>query len=101
LSFVVERGSILEKQSMVEIQRSTQDIILDTYELTNRIADIREDLQKLTSMIGRIASRQVGQAKDAAVETASQAEEAIRQNPIAALAIAVALGFLFGIFMRR
>jgi ElaB/YqjD/DUF883 family membrane-anchored ribosome-binding protein len=88
---------------MPDMQRksATGDTILDADALAQQLADIRKDLQGLTSMIGRIASRQVGQAKDAAVETASQAEEAIRQNPIAALAIAVALGFLFGIFMRR
>jgi ElaB/YqjD/DUF883 family membrane-anchored ribosome-binding protein len=88
---------------MPDMQRksATGDTILDAYALAQQLADIRKDLQGLTSMIGRIASKQVGQAKDAAVETASQAEETIRQNPIAALAIAVALGFLLGIFMRR
>jgi ElaB/YqjD/DUF883 family membrane-anchored ribosome-binding protein len=35
------------------------------------------------------------------VETAGQAEEAIRQNPLSAVAIAVGLGFLFGVFTRR
>jgi ElaB/YqjD/DUF883 family membrane-anchored ribosome-binding protein len=88
---------------MPDMQRksATGDTLLDADALAQQLADIREDLQGLTSMISRIASRRVGQAKDAAVETTSQAEEAIRQNPIAALAIAVALGFLFGIFMRR
>ena len=100
LSFVVQRRGILEKQTMVE-QRNTQDITLDTYELTNRIADIREDLQKLSSMVGRLANSLLSRAQDAVVRTADDVEEAIRQNPISALAIAAGLGFLFGIFMRR
>jgi hypothetical protein len=100
LSFVVQRGSILEKQTMVE-QRNTQDITLDTYELTNRIADIREDLQKLTSMVGRLANSQLSRAQDAAVRTVDDFEEAIRRNPLSALGIALGLGFLVAIFMRR
>jgi ElaB/YqjD/DUF883 family membrane-anchored ribosome-binding protein len=35
------------------------------------------------------------------VEAANDAEEAIRRNPVSAVAIAVGLGFLFGIFARR
>jgi hypothetical protein len=55
---------------MPEMQRksATGDTILDTYALAKELADIREDLQGLTSMISRIASRRVGQAKDAAVD---------------------------------
>jgi ElaB/YqjD/DUF883 family membrane-anchored ribosome-binding protein len=80
---------------------TSQDTIPDIYALIQQLADIREDLQGLTSMVGRVAGTQLGRAKDTAAETASQAEEAIRQNPISALAIAMVLGFLFGMFMRR
>ena len=88
---------------MPEMQRktATSGTILDSYELAQQLADIREDLQGLTSMVGRIVNTQVGRAKDAAVDTGTQAQEAIKQNPISALAIAVGLGFLFGIFMMR
>ena len=79
---------------MVETQRRTQDITLDAYELANRIADIRDDLQKLTSMVGRIA-------QDAAVRTVDDFEEAIRRNPLSALGIALGLGILVAIFLRR
>jgi ElaB/YqjD/DUF883 family membrane-anchored ribosome-binding protein len=101
LSFVVQRGSILEKQTMVERQRSTQDITLDTYELTDRIADIREDLQKLISMVGRLANSQLSRTQDAAVRAVDDFEEAIRRNPLSALGVAFGFGFLFAIFMRR
>jgi ElaB/YqjD/DUF883 family membrane-anchored ribosome-binding protein len=79
---------------MVETQRRTQDITLDAYELANRIADIRDDLQKLTSMVGRIT-------QDAAVRTVDDFEEAIRRNPLSALGIALGLGILVAIFLRR
>jgi ElaB/YqjD/DUF883 family membrane-anchored ribosome-binding protein len=73
----------------------------DTQELANQIDAIRADIQSLTSTVGRIANKQLKGAQDKAMETASQAEEAIRQNPLAAVAIALGLGFLFGVFTRR
>ena len=86
---------------MAQMQKSTQNIILDTNELVDRIANIREDLQKLTSMVGRLASSQLSRAQDAAVRTADDLEEAIRRNPLSALGIALGLGFLVAILMRR
>ncbi|MGO8841086.1 MAG: YqjD family protein [Methyloceanibacter sp.] len=73
----------------------------ETEELADQIEAIRADIQSLTSTVGRIANKQIGRAQDKAVETANQAEEAIRQNPLSAVAIAVGLGFLFGVFTRR
>jgi uncharacterized protein YjbJ (UPF0337 family)/ElaB/YqjD/DUF883 family membrane-anchored ribosome-binding protein len=73
----------------------------DTEELAEQIAAIRTDIQSLTSTVGRIANKQLGRAQDKAVEAASNAEDAIRQNPVSAVAIAAGLGFLFGVFTRR
>jgi ElaB/YqjD/DUF883 family membrane-anchored ribosome-binding protein len=73
----------------------------DTQELAEQIETIRAEVQNLTSTVGRIANKQLGRAQDKAVEAASQAEEAIRQNPLQAVAIAVGLGFLFGVLTRR
>jgi uncharacterized protein YjbJ (UPF0337 family) len=73
----------------------------DTEELADQIEAIRTDIQSLPSTVGRIANKQLGRAQDKAVEAASNAEDAIRQNPVSAVAIAAGLGFLFGIFTRR
>lgn len=73
----------------------------ETEELAEQIEAIRADLQSLSSTVGRIANKQIGRAQDKAMETANQAEETIRQNPLAAVAIALGLGFLFGVFTRR
>jgi len=73
----------------------------DAEDLANQIDAIRVDLQNLTSTVGRIASKQVNRAQDRAKKTAYEAEEAIRRNPLSAIAIAVGLGFLFGVFTRR
>jgi ElaB/YqjD/DUF883 family membrane-anchored ribosome-binding protein len=80
---------------------TTGDTILDTYELTQQIAEIRADLQSLTSTVGRIANKQLGRAQDKVTETANQVEDAIRQNPLSAVLIALGLGYLLGVFTRR
>lgn len=73
----------------------------DADELANQVDAIRADLQNLTSTVGKIANKQISRAQDKAMETASDAEEAIRRNPFQAVAIAAGLGFLFGVFTRR
>jgi ElaB/YqjD/DUF883 family membrane-anchored ribosome-binding protein len=73
----------------------------DADDLANQIDAIRADLQNLTSTVGRIAKGQVNRAQGKAMETANEAEEAIRRNPLQAVAIAAGLGFLFGVFTRR
>ena len=73
----------------------------DAEDLANQIDAIRTDIQSLTSTVGRIANKQINRAQDKAMETANEAEEAIRRNPLSAVAIAVGLGFLFGVFTRR
>ncbi len=73
----------------------------EAQELANQIDAIRADLQNLSSTVGRIANKQINRAQDKAVDAANEAEAAIRRNPLSAVAIAVGLGFLFGVFTRR
>jgi ElaB/YqjD/DUF883 family membrane-anchored ribosome-binding protein len=73
----------------------------EAQELANQIEAIRADLQNLTSTVSRIANKQINRAQDKALDVANEAEEAIRRNPLSAIAIAVGLGFLFGVFTRR
>jgi ElaB/YqjD/DUF883 family membrane-anchored ribosome-binding protein len=70
-------------------------------DLNEQIEAIRADIQSLTHTVGRIANTQINRAQDKAMETAAEAEEAIKRNPLSAVAIAVGLGFLFGVFSRR
>jgi Bacterial protein of unknown function (DUF883). len=73
----------------------------DTEDLAAQVDAIRADIQNLTSTVGRIANKQLGRAQDRAMEAANEAEDAIRRNPLSAVAIAVGLGLLFGVFTRR
>jgi ElaB/YqjD/DUF883 family membrane-anchored ribosome-binding protein len=70
-------------------------------DVAEQIDAIRADIEALTSTVARIANRQLSRAQDKMVETARDAEDAFRRNPIAAVAIAAGLGFLFGVFTRR
>jgi ElaB/YqjD/DUF883 family membrane-anchored ribosome-binding protein len=72
-----------------------------TEDLAAQVDAIRADIQNLTSTLGRVANKQLGRAQDTAMEKTHEAEEAIRRNPLSTLAIAVGLGFLFGVFTRR
>jgi ElaB/YqjD/DUF883 family membrane-anchored ribosome-binding protein len=82
-------------------KRNTSAARPDADDLANQIDAIRADIQSLTSTVGRIANKQINRVQDKALETANEAEEAIRRNPLSAVAIAVGLGFLFGVFTRR
>jgi ElaB/YqjD/DUF883 family membrane-anchored ribosome-binding protein len=73
----------------------------DTEDVAAQVDAIRADIQNLTSTVSRIANKQLGRAQDRAIEAANEAEDAIRRNPLSAVAIAVGLGFLFGVFTRR
>ncbi len=73
----------------------------DTDDLAKQIDAIRAEIQSLTSTVSRVANKQINRAQDKALETAQEAEEAIRRNPLAAVGIAAGLGFLFGVFTRR
>ena len=73
----------------------------DAEDLNAQIEAIRADIQSLTSTVGRIANKQLKGAQGKAMETAAEAEEAIKRNPLYAVAIAVGLGFLFGALTRR
>ena len=70
-------------------------------ELADEIEAIRADIQNLTSTVGRIANDRLNQAQAGAIESAKEAEDAIRRNPLQAVAIAIGVGFLFGVMTRR
>jgi ElaB/YqjD/DUF883 family membrane-anchored ribosome-binding protein len=75
-------ASVSNKEKSME-KAATTGKILDTYELAERIEALRADVQNLSSVVGRLAGKE------------------LEQNPVTALAIAVGLGFLFAIFIRR
>ena len=95
---IQERYGYAKSQARKEIEdwyRSTDSHLAD------EIDNIRTEIQNLTSSVGRIANKQIGRAQVRATEAAHDVEAAIMRNPLTAIAIAVGLGFLFGVFTRR
>lgn len=72
-----------------------------TDDLAANIDQLREDFRKLSDTFSRLTGEQVDRAQTKATDTAAEAEAAIRRNPLSAMAIALGLGFLFGVMMRR
>ena len=70
-------------------------------ELAVEIDAFRADMQILSSTVGRIAYYKLHSAQAGAMESAKEAEDAIRRNPLQAVAIAIGVGFLFGVMTRR
>ena len=95
---IQERYGYAKGQARKEIEdwyRSTDSHLAD------EIDNIRTEIQNLTSSVGRIANKQIGRAQVRATEAAHDVEAAITRNPLTAIAIAMGLGFLFGVFTRR
>jgi uncharacterized protein YjbJ (UPF0337 family) len=70
-------------------------------DLAEELGAIRGDVENLTATLGDVAKRQAGRAQDTAVEALHSAEAYIKQNPLQSVAIAGALGFVYGVFTRR
>lgn len=73
----------------------------ETEDLAAQIEAIRAEMQNMTDTISRIAGKGIDRAHDKALETKASAEEAIKENPLQAIAIAAGLGLLIGILTRR
>jgi len=58
---------------------------------------IGEEVSDFASDVSRRAGEQLGRAQDMAVDAFDEAHAAVRRNPLTAIGIALALGFLFGI----
>jgi ElaB/YqjD/DUF883 family membrane-anchored ribosome-binding protein len=76
-------------------------MLIDTYELAQQLSDIRADVQLLTATVGRLTGNQWRQAQDAAMESVNEVDEAIRRNPLSAMAIAAGTGLLLGVLLSR
>jgi uncharacterized protein YjbJ (UPF0337 family) len=69
--------------------------------LAEQIESLRSGIQNLSSTVERIAKEQFPHARARTTEVLNEAEEAVRRNPLVVVAIALGLGFLFGVLTRR
>jgi len=86
------------KDAEMPAQRELSD---DIQEISNHLANLRKDLEALTGQIKRTGDHQIARMQDTADEALKAVEDTVRQNPISALGVALGLGFLVGIVLRR
>ena len=58
---------------------------------------VGDEVGNFAGDVGRMASKQYGRAQDMAVDAFDEAHTAIRGNPLTAVAIALGIGFIFGV----
>ena len=58
---------------------------------------IGEEVGDFAGDVGRMASKQYGRAQDMAVDAFDDAHTLIKGNPLAAIAIALGIGFILGV----
>ena len=73
----------------------------DLEEIAKHLVSLRKDLDNLASSVGRTGSHQADHLQDQASEALSALGEAVKRDPLTSLAIALGIGFLLGIFLRR
>jgi ElaB/YqjD/DUF883 family membrane-anchored ribosome-binding protein len=80
---------------------SQQALSEDIQEIAKHLANLRTDLEALTGQIRRTGDHQLERVQDTAGEALKAVEDAVRQNPLSSLGIALGVGFLVGIVLRR
>ncbi len=69
--------------------------------IAKHLASLRKDIDGLAGSVARAGSHQAERAQDAASEAVSALETAVRRNPSTAVGLALGIGFLVGVILRR
>jgi uncharacterized protein YjbJ (UPF0337 family) len=69
--------------------------------LVEQIGSLRRGIQELSSIVERLAKEQLPHARSRATDALTNAEEAVKRNPLVVAAIALGLGLLIGVLTRR
>lgn len=80
---------------------ATPDLGDDLKQISEHIASLRGDLETLAGDVGRLGSHQLDRMQNTANAAMGELGDAVRRNPLTALAIAAGVGFLYGILTRR
>jgi ElaB/YqjD/DUF883 family membrane-anchored ribosome-binding protein len=73
----------------------------EVQEIAKHLQSLRKELEGLTGSVARAGGHQAERAEDAMKEAAAAIETAVRRNPLQALCIALGVGFLVGVILRR
>ena len=85
-----------------DAEMRTHDALGDeVQEIAKHLQSLRKELENLTGSIARAGGHQAERAQDALKEAVTAIEKAVRQNPIQGVGVALGVGFLLGIILRR
>lgn len=73
----------------------------DLQRITKHLSNLRQEIDGLVHSIGRTGSHQADNLKAQAGEAQSAVEDAVRRDPFTSLGLALGIGFLLGILLRR
>ena len=73
----------------------------DLQEIAEHLSNLRADIGGLVGSIGATGSHQADALQGQAIDALEAVEDAVRREPLKSLAIAVGVGFLLGVLMRR
>jgi ElaB/YqjD/DUF883 family membrane-anchored ribosome-binding protein len=79
---------------------TAQGLNEDLQEISKHVASLREDLEALAGDARRVGRHQVEHMQSAATAAVAEVADAVRRNPLTALAIAAGAGFLYGVLRR-
>ena len=80
---------------------SHQALSEDIQKIAEHLATLRQDVEALTGSVARTGGHQFERVQDKASEAVSAVETAVRRDPVSSLGIALGLGLLLGIVLRR
>jgi ElaB/YqjD/DUF883 family membrane-anchored ribosome-binding protein len=78
-----------------------QGLSEDMDQIAKDLAGLRKDLRWLTDDVKRLGSHQIEGMQNATNAALDEVGKAVRRNPLAAVAIALGAGFIYGVLTRR
>jgi ElaB/YqjD/DUF883 family membrane-anchored ribosome-binding protein len=73
----------------------------DIQKIGKHLSSLRGDIDKVTASVKRAGVHQAEHARDSASEVLSSVEKAVQRDPVTAIGIALGVGLLLGIVLRR
>ena len=70
-------------------------------EIAKHLRILRKDIEGLSGSVARAGSHQAERAQDAMKEAVAAVEAAARRSPLSTVGIALGVGILLGIILRR
>ncbi|MFO7476804.1 MAG: DUF883 C-terminal domain-containing protein [Methyloceanibacter sp.] len=69
--------------------------------IAKHLRTLRKDIEDLGGTVARAGGHQAERAQDAMMEAVAAIEDAAKRNPLSTVGIALGVGFLVGIILRR